>query len=167
MRGTLPERTARKAMNRIIPADAGNTQHQHQYSSQAQDHPRGCGEHPLGMWCGLVRAGSSPRMRGTPLFPLLSVMVARIIPADAGNTGSYGASARPPRDHPRGCGEHRMIREPLLKLTGSSPRMRGTRTIRWPPTRNRRIIPADAGNTRSGPPDWVPAPDHPRGCGEH
>ena len=50
---------------------------------------------------------------------------------------------------------------------GSSPQMRGApitvSPVEWKP----RIIPADAGSTRSASPFMPGAPDHPRRCGEH
>ena len=50
---------------------------------------------------------------------------------------------------------------------GSSPRMRGTPTAPVSTEASKRIIPADAGNTRTGRRDPAASPDHPRGCGEH
>ena len=52
----------------IIPACAGNTLPGAGRVQPHRDHPRVCGEHP---WRGLSRflvLGSSPRVRGTPLF---------------------------------------------------------------------------------------------------
>ena len=89
------------------------------------------------------------------------------------------------RDHPRLCGEHVASlnvgavgqgSSPLVRgtrlpssvcLVGSSPLVRETLAVdvqirtRW------RIIPACAGNTRSGIFDQSAKSDHPRLCGEH
>ena len=67
MRGTLVHRKCLWRRIRFIPAHAGNT-HPILYRVRANSvHPRACGEHsnaaPRNQWV----AGSSPRMRGTPL----------------------------------------------------------------------------------------------------
>ena len=91
----------------------------------------------------------------------------RIIPADAGSTKQYPKVVTEKGDHPRGCGEHFTNGMKLLKLAGSSPRMRGAPWCRLWEDGRPRIIPADAGST----PRWAarsrPCTDHPRGCGEH
>ena len=91
-----------------------------------EDHPRGCGEHPLNSMPTSYPRGSSPRMRGAPRFinKLMSndriipadagstchgdyLLIYRgIIPADAGSTESHAPCAIGIGDHPRGCGEH-------------------------------------------------------------
>ena len=72
---------------------------------------------------------------------------AGIIPADAGSTEDGSDVLGVNRDHPRGCGEHKVKTVPQYQHLGSSPRMRGA--LPSIPTR-----PARCG-------------DHPRGCGEH
>ena len=111
---------------RIIPADAGNTCPIRAAVRRDRDHPRGCGEHPLGLTSAMTTSGSSPRMRGTQRIQCLIELGERIIPADAGNTRLQGWGPPSRRDHPRGCGEHRCWTAPLLRSRGSSPRMRGT-----------------------------------------
>ena len=127
MRGTLTLPTTQQPRPRIIPADAGNTNMAGTYTAEAEDHPRGCGEHMAMRLarCGL--RGSSPRMRGTqrPTAPMLTQT--RIIPADAGNTDVPTEHARCAQDHSRGCGEHRQLGRQQREQHGSSPRMRGTR----------------------------------------
>ena len=41
--------------------------------------------------------------------PIMLVVVAGIIPADAGSTGPVQVFDDGCRDHPRGCGEHQVI----------------------------------------------------------
>ena len=53
------------------------------------------------------------------------------------------------------------------ELTGSSPRMQGTREHAVALRRTHGIIPAHAGNTGGVRPSLVPLRDHPRACGEH
>ena len=50
---------------------------------------------------------------------------------------------------------------------GPSPRLRGTRHPNQASPKQRRSIPAPAGNTGSGSWSWRPRPVHPRACGEH
>ena len=71
------------------------------------------------------------------------------------------------RDHPRVCGEHACVPEPVEFVSGSSPRVRGTprrgRVVRCFPG----IIPACAGNTITPRVEQFFIRDHPRVCGEH
>ena len=50
-----------------------------------------------------------------------------IIPAYAGNTPEGSSVSGLCGDHPRVCGEHRLLPCSFLPFLGSSPRMRGTR----------------------------------------
>ncbi len=167
MRGTPCRQRAGGVTWRIIPADAGNTVLHSFYQSWSQDHPRGCGEHQIVCSIITIFVGSSPRMRGTRMMAASRLILLRIIPADAGNTPNQGRDRFHKKDHPRGCGEHIIIRFRRYCVPGSSPRMRGTQIGVPCCGLLFRIIPADAGNTsrRSGrgSPRW----DHPRGCGEH
>ena len=70
-----------------------------------------------------------------------------IIPALAGNTWSAFAAHAASWDHPRACGEHYDGDTPDVWLSGSSPRLRGTRALGARHARRRGIIPALAGNT--------------------
>ena len=111
----------------IIPADAGSTSPSPHSSAPSKDHPRGCGEHMKSLSDRPTAHGSSPRMRGALGVDLLRLVLAGIIPADAGSTSSGLAMRIMRADHPRGCGEHlRCAGLPDL-VAGSSPRMRGAR----------------------------------------
>ena len=109
-------------------------------------HPRVCGEHlkSCGWLCG--SAGSSPRVRGTPIDK-------QFLP-------------RAKTVHPRVCGEHGGG-SAVLVVTGSSPRVRGTPQIRRTPHAARRFIPACAGNTCANANGTNTITVHPRVCGEH
>ena len=72
----------------------------------------------------------------------------RIIPADAGSTLTSEYAGLDARNHPRGCGEHLLVRIQWALRVGSSPRMRGAHAARTLPWLCTRIIPADAGSTR-------------------
>ena len=90
-----------------------------------------------------------------------------IIPADAGSTVADNDGQLGKEDHPRGCGEHARQASTGPLSAGSSPRMRGARGTDARTGHERRIIPADAGSTRSDPGSMRTPRDHPRGCGEH
>ena len=167
MRGTPPLASIRLLEFGIIPAYAGNTcTVRHQWPEHG-DHPRVCGEHtPESLPEGL-KAGSSPRMRGTHFPYLRDEFTGGIIPAYAGNTNCLPHCSKIVGDHPRVCGEHTCAEVDGADRTGSSPRMRGTRHVEARTGFRIGIIPAYAGNTI-----WLTrapntAKDHPRVCGEH
>ena len=72
--------------NGIIPADAGSTRTVVAHRSWRQDHPRGCGEHPVRILPSVLVWGSFPRMRGALSSTGMVPIAAGIIPADAGST---------------------------------------------------------------------------------
>ncbi len=90
-----------------------------------------------------------------------------IIPAYAGNTCFEIAQAEYVRDHPRVCGEHKIIRSLVTARGGSSPRMRGTLKFLQSYYGSTGIIPAYAGNTLTSGSLDPGSGDHPRVCGEH
>ena len=65
MRGTLNVLGASLFFAGIIPAYAGNTRNLQYRACHHRDHPRVCGEHAGDLTPEQVKAGSSPRMRGT------------------------------------------------------------------------------------------------------
>ena len=167
MRGTLAGSSGDDEPRGIIPAYAGNTAHQGGNIMRLEDHPRVCGEHSCTDDALVGKAGSSPRMRGTPKSGSIDAPAAGIIPAYAGNTAWFDAGGARQGDHPRVCGEHLAETIRAILQQGSSPRMRGTRGERIRQSHGLGIIPAYAGNTyflrRWHCPPW----DHPRVCGEH
>ena len=70
----------------IIPADAGSTDVNIFWGEEAQDHPRGCGEHMYPNVRSWRNSGSSPRMRGAHRLIKHGHLQVGIIPADAGST---------------------------------------------------------------------------------
>ena len=151
----------------IIPACAGNTTTFQPVATGYRDHPRVCGEHPTRRRTGPTAPGSSPRVRGTPLEGLKPFLGAGIIPACAGNTVRGHDLVVHHRDHPRVCGEHWAVFRAIMRLAGSSPRVRGTLAFVPLAVFHRGIIPACAGNTAWPWLRWLMFRDHPRVCGEH
>ena len=106
-------------------------------------------------------------MRGTLVAELPLHGLDGIIPAYAGNTRSGECHSTETRDHPRVCGEHAPLLSVSCRYRGSSPRMRGTHGMLTGKVASTGIIPAYAGNTRSGECLPMETRDHPRVCGEH
>ena len=115
----------------------------------------------------LAVRGSSPRMRGTQSRCRPCMRRTGIIPAYAGNTRGGSNATADIRDHPRVCGEHTSRNSSRRRMTGSSPRMRGTRHRRSVRSLRAGIIPAYAGNTGWYVSRYAARRDHPRVCGEH
>ena len=167
MRGTRPGLLRHVVKVGIIPAHAGNTKLKSSVNYPARDHPRACGEHYGAVVAKVTTSGSSPRMRGTHASVAYGRPPCGIIPAHAGNTTYRLARVRVKGDHPRACGEHRIVQIFNFFKWGSSPRMRGTRVRRAENAKHGGIIPAHAGNTRLSSKKGYPSGDHPRACGEH
>ena len=167
MRGTRGFELGRLALHGIIPAYAGNTTAPCPRPCFRRDHPRVCGEHLRDMRRELGRWGSSPRMRGTQSRCRPCMRRTGIIPAYAGNTRGGSNATADIRDHPRVCGEHTSRNSSRRRMTGSSPRMRGTRHRRSVRSLRAGIIPAYAGNTGWYVSRYAARRDHPRVCGEH
>ena len=151
----------------IIPAHAGLTLTRRATCSLSRDHPRACGAHYRANIGFRGQKGSSPRMRGSRRDVDLAVARDRIIPAHAGLTGTMTWTIWRSRDHPRACGAHLTRCPTARRNTGSSPRMRGSRTRRRPVIEQQRIIPAHAGLTPSCIELGLRIWDHPRACGAH
>ena len=125
------------------------------------------GEHCRRCFAFRRSGGSSPHARGTPERHVLDEDADGIIPACAGNTAEWFASAGPARDHPRMRGEHTMRNFPYLRDEGSSPHARGTRVLHGLCDGVGGIIPACAGNTKLAEYGFRLGGDHPRMRGEH
>ena len=167
MRGTHSDSTTRASFPRFIPAYAGNTGRPNARRRLQPVHPRVCGEHKRHDHVKVVSGGSSPRMRGTREALRFAFARIRFIPAYAGNTPVQSRLIHPGPVHPRVCGEHFARRCSRAAVSGSSPRMRGTRLHCRIRRELGRFIPAYAGNTVGEPPQVVPLSVHPRVCGEH
>ena len=129
VRGTPRTRQRVRSCTRFIPARAGNTSSPFFSSARPTVHPRACGEHSFGESPNRVLFGSSPRVRGTPVAIAETIGDERFIPARAGNTAHCCAASARAAVHPRACGEHEGYPPTWLKISGSSPRVRGTRLL--------------------------------------
>ena len=104
-------------------------------------------------------------MRGKLVLMLGRRSVIRIIPAHAGQTVRARQIVGHVTDHPRACGANPETIRGRRRPGGSSPRMRGKRTIRRDQRGRVRIIPAHAGQTYVAAGDRGEQADHPRACG--
>ncbi len=130
-------------------------------------YPRWRGEHPRHQLKGEALDGLSPLARGTLTSHLSGLILARFIPAGAGNTLSRFRRDRYVPVYPRWRGEHGSCEGLAISSAGLSPLARGTRVGHPQLAFPHRFIPAGAGNTahiRTGP---VNRPVYPRWRGEH
>ena len=111
--------------------------------------------------------GSSPRMRGTQRAPQPEPYPSGLIPTYAGNTVFAESRARFWRAHPHVCGEHGRSACMSGKVSGSSPRMRGTRRRTASVPSWGGLIPTYAGNTTRCMSRAALSGAHPHVCGEH
>ena len=152
---------------RFIPTGVGNTAGRQTVPDMAAVHPHGCGEHVDVTGSKRANYGSSPRVWGTPDVRDKIPVIARFIPTGVGNTMLIIFVQMSMMVHPHGCGEHFFWSSGASRLSGSSPRVWGTRHQSYIYIRWLRFIPTGVGNTPAGrKPSSAPAV-HPHGCGEH
>ena len=151
----------------IIPACAGSTRSAYCNAFAFRDHPRMCGEHPDSERWRVHYRGSSPHVRGALGGSDVGVIIGGIIPACAGSTFTTIDNGGILRDHPRMCGEHKVMVSVASIEEGSSPHVRGAPRRSRPARAVVGIIPACAGSTSSAAFSSAAFRDHPRMCGEH
>ncbi len=134
----------------LIPADAGSTLRSGATASGRWAHPRRCGEHLTSRNPNTRPVGSSPQMRGAPIFDSGVSPEVGLIPADAGSTMRTSVMSQPPGAHPRRCGEHEFTTGTGEHVEGSSPQMRGAPGGTHGNASIPGLIPADAGSTIRG-----------------
>ena len=147
-RGTLLSVFNRVREKGLIPARAGNTPRLRTTRLRSWAHPRSRGEHSVVCKSPWTSKGSSPLARGTHETQRKAIYAFGLIPARAGNTHPRKRGRRRRRAHPRSRGEHappsmcvllgwahprsrgEHTRAALsrLRLRGSSPLARGTRS---------------------------------------
>ena len=103
---TIEETVRRLALDRFIPACAGNTAGPRRPPRHRPVHPRLRGEHNPNASRRLREFGSSPPARGTLHRGRQPMAQRRFIPACAGNTDELDQFEGAPSVHPRLRGEH-------------------------------------------------------------
>ncbi len=136
-------------------------------TSRKPVHPHACGEHPKGYHLARHYCGSSPRLWGTGAAEGELPHHCRFIPTPVGNTKRRSATSGRMAVHPHACGEHAWLASLVDSITGSSPRLWGTRLHLHRQSENRRFIPTPVGNTSWSPTWWATVSVHPHACGEH
>ena len=145
MRGKGYDVVSRLCRVRITPACAGKSWNLKQVVYGPGDHPRMCGEKPLGLAPAGWPSGSPPRMRGKGEGQGNSHQERRITPAYAGKSSHSMLAFCIRWDHPRVCGEKNAYYELGQQKPGSPPRMRGKERLSHLSFSKRRITPAYAG----------------------
>ena len=125
-----------------------------------------CGEQHVDGFLAQGINGSSPRVRGTGYRAGSPTRNGRFIPACAGNSHAINLNRAARSVHPRVCGEQCCLLVCYPARRGSSPRVRGTDTLRWENGASGRFIPACAGNSRASSTTAPHSSVHPRVCGE-
>ena len=128
-------------------------------------------------------------MRGKLPFAILILPISGITPAGAGKTLTLPLPQQLRQDHPRRCGENRLLRLPVVLMPritpagagkthtpmphcicpclGSPPQVRGKLVRKNHRHLPKRITPAGAGKTTHGMSGEWGCWDHPRRCGEN
>ncbi len=166
VRGTRRRGIGGSDWGRFSPASAGNSTGTSWLPILRSVQPRECGELTSSAAAAVAKAGSAPRVRGTPKLMMSIQERRRFSPASAGNSWQTDPNATSATVQPRECGELAGVDDLGIRISGSAPRVRGTRR----PTRrlvtSRRFSPASAGNSPSSTNGlFVPAVQ-PRECGE-
>ena len=133
--------------SRITPAHAGKRDKTAIFEEWCRDHPCVCGEKTKPVPAGGILMGSPPRVRGKAVAQGAHVLAAGITPAHAGKRTRPRRWVRPPRDHPRACGEKITDETIGVVIQGSPPRVRGKASLFHALGNNHRITPACAGKS--------------------
>ena len=150
----------------ITPACAGKSLKLSSRTTGRRDHPRVCGEKRVQLGHVLAALGSPPRVRGKAVHHKHRHSPGRITPAHAGKRTRPRRWVRPPRDHPRACGEKITDETIGVVIQGSPPRMRGKAVFPARQHRTAGITPACAGKRTQYFPACSCIWEHPRVCGE-
>ena len=166
MRGKATCPHAPKAFPRITPAHAGKRERGCKNGTDFQDHPRTCGEKIYTNLGEFLDKGSPPHMRGKALEKAAVVESYGITPAHAGKSRRSCRPQGSGRDHPRTCGEKKVMRGSKDKHMGSPPHMRGKVPLILICGTEYGITPAHAGKRVFLAIHLYSIRDHPRTCGE-
>ena len=114
-----------KQVSGITPAYAGKRKSCAAQKTSAWDHPRMCGEKLATGSRTRKAAGSPPHVRGKESEKPDCDDKRRITPACAGKRPAASAPVSGQRDHPRMCGEKRLVSIEPRSACGSPPHVRG------------------------------------------
>ena len=143
-----PRRTAQRAViRRSIPAWAGETVFTHPHGVVMTVYPRVGGGNSETTGTRKQERGLSPRGRGKPPPPMPPTDLSGSIPAWAGETLSLVSQEAESRVYPRVGGGNEGMPTGAQDSGGLSPRGRGKQTPKLLRMRQRRSIPAWAGET--------------------
>ena len=109
----------------ITPACAGKSARKRSALGGGRDHPRVCGEKLFYLNNSLVVLGSPPRVRGKVQQTTITLYLCRITPACAGKSKTWNTAGKQRWDHPRVCGEKKVLKPMQTAWSGSPPRVRG------------------------------------------
>ena len=150
---------------RSIPACAGEPARRCSSQTLTAVHPRVCGGAHRAPRTAHSHRGPSPRVRGSRSIHLAPTHARRSIPACAGEPGARRALSDRYRVHPRVCGGALEARMRAVRITGPSPRVRGSPAFFARRCNARGSIPACAGEPPAWPVDCGDDGVHPRVCG--
>ena len=165
VRGNLGEGEGRMAVQRSIPARAGEPAAERSSTTRASVYPRACGGTEPEVTDAGIKYGLSPRVRGNPAPALPTVRLAGSIPARAGEPRGRSTTSRRSEVYPRACGgtvERRLRHRPAW---GLSPRVRGNPVGAGHELRLHGSIPARAGEPRARIAGSRWGRVYPRACG--
>ena len=109
----------------ITPAYAGKSTAGAAFDRAVEDHPRICGEKVYRALSPDFHQGSPPHMRGKGVRKYTLSGIDGITPAYAGKRRHTATAKKVYGDHPRICGEKRVLCKLLHSQQGSPPHMRG------------------------------------------
>ncbi len=165
LRGSRQLRRAERAVDRSIPAPAGEPYAGGLSRLGNAVHPRACGG---AGYCAHGRPperGPSPRLRGSHRGGARNPLREGSIPAPAGEPRPAGPGPHPAWVHPRACGGAHWRPPSPSHSRGPSPRLRGSPSRERPPACNNGSIPAPAGEPLSRRCRLTSPRVHPRACG--
>ena len=150
----------------ITPACAGKSLKLSSRTTGRRDHPRVCGEKRVQLGHVLAALGSPPRVRGKAVHHKHRHSPGRITPARAGKSSRTPPALRGGKDHPRVCGEKRLVQWGRTTILGSPPHVRGKVHSQDCVLLRQGITPAYAGKSVHPSQPFIARWDHPRVCGE-
>ena len=153
-------------LQRITPACAGKSQVLRACLCCLWDHPHMCGEKEHVHLQRNRTWGSPPHVRGKGTAGNDRARNHGITPACAGKSMALPSIAGIRGDHPRMCGEKRVIYWDTDSCKGSPPHVRGKDAVNQAGKRRFGITPACAGKRMAALITCEMAWDHPRMCGE-